>query len=122
LAQDFHQLEAIAERVESMYAAKTVKGDVGLHDHALSFAGRQNLTQIVDYERRMGSFGGVEVGLDPKMQADGTCSEPDALAIGHGYGLFDLEKSEDAGVKSSRTIFTADRDGDLDMFDAEDGH
>jgi hypothetical protein len=118
----FHQFEAIAEGIEDMDTAETVEGGVGPDGDASSFAGGEDCLESFSYERRMGTLGRSEIGLETEMKIHGAGNKPDAFSLGHLRRLFDLREAKDSQVKGSGAAFARHRNGDLHMIDAEDSH
>jgi hypothetical protein len=122
LGRAFHQLEAVPEWVEDVDASITVEGNIRFHDYAGVLAGSEDLVHGVDDQRGMCSLGGMEMRLESEMQANRTCREPDAVALGHCRGFLNFNEAENVDVESPRAIFSAHGDCDLYVLDAEDGH
>jgi len=121
-SQTFHQLEAIAKRVEDVEAAKVVEGGVWPGDDAGAVAGGEDFIQFGDNERGMSALCRSEIGLDAKVKIYGAGDEPDALAFGHLWRLFYFGKAENAGIEVAGTAFAAGWNGDLHVIKVEDGH
>jgi hypothetical protein len=120
----FHQLDAIAERIENVRAAKVSDGRVFARGEALALALRDDFVEIVHGESRVCTSGGVKIGIgfDAEMEIHGTRHEPDAVAAGQRGRLLLLGEAEDADVKRARGFFAAGGNRDLHVIEAKDGH
>jgi hypothetical protein len=103
-------------------AAEVVEGSVGLVGNASAVAGGKDCVEDFDDKCGMGALGGMEIGFEAEMKIYGSGYEPDAFALSHLRRLFDLGKTEDAGVKGASAIFTGNGNGDLHVVEAEDWH
>src|SRR5580704_9227172 len=120
----FHQLDAIAEWIEDVCAAKVADGRVGARREACALACGHDFIEIVDGERGMRAPRGVKIGVgfDTEMQINGSRDQPDALAPGHRCRLLLFGETENADVKRTRGFFAAGRNRDLHVVEAKDWH
>jgi hypothetical protein len=69
-------------------------------------------------------FRRTEIGIDSKMQNDWTGRKPGAPALREFGWLRDFRKSEDSAIESSRNVFSAGWDCELDVIEPNErcGH
>jgi hypothetical protein len=119
-----HQLDAIAEWIENVRAAKVADGRVGSCGESCALARGNDFVEVVDGERGVSTSGRVKIGggFDAEVQTHGARGEPDALAAGHRGRLLLLAETENADVKRAGDFFAAGGNRDLHVIDANYWH
>src|SRR5260370_2523799 len=117
-----HEFKAVAEGVEDMETAKTAKRNVGLDGGARGFAPREKLIQAFDQQRGMCLLRGMETLFPAEMKIQRASGEPAAAASGHRRRLGNFGEAKDAGIEFAGAVFSAGRNGDLDVVKRKDFH
>jgi len=116
----FNQLDSIAERVfaEESHSAfdRLIGPDMAAARGELVLEKRE----IVDCQRNVRLACRTEVLLDAEMELKRTDFKPAAAAAGKLFGLGNFTKPQQPAVERARRLFPAQRNRDLNVFEA--GH